>query len=85
MQYVNFNASKIIRFDGAVVHGYVVTATVAAVVNIIDGTSASGTVVMPLAIPVNTTVSLNGFGIPFDTGVYVQVVSGTVTGSVFVE
>jgi hypothetical protein len=55
------------------------------VVDIYDGTDASGVLVFNLEIPQNETSMFYSDGIAFNSGVYVDVVSGSVKGSVFVE
>jgi len=85
MQYVTFTGDKVIRGSAALVKGFSIGAAAASVVNIYDGTSASGTLVFNLEIPQNETSMFYSDGVPFNAGVYVDVVSGSVIGSVFVE
>lgn len=85
MQYVTFTADKIIRSSPVLVKGFSIGAAAASVVKIYDGTSASGPLVFSLEIPQNETSMFYSDGIAFNTGVYVDVVSGSVIGSVFVE
>lgn len=85
MQYVSFTSDKVIRNNAALVKGFSIGASSASVVNIYDGLSASGTIVFNLQIPQNETSMFYSDGIAFNTGVFVDVVSGSVVGSVFVE
>lgn len=85
MQYVVFTADKLVRNSAALVKGFSIGASAASVVNIYDGTSSSGVLVFNLEIPQNETSLFFADGIPFNSGVYVDVVSGSVKGSVFVE
>jgi hypothetical protein len=85
MQYVAFTADKLIRSFPAKIRGFSIGASAASVVNIYDGTSNSGTIVFNLEIPQNETVMFANEGILCSAGVYVDVVSGSVKGSVFVE
>ncbi|SCL15066.1 hypothetical protein [Micromonospora inyonensis] len=68
----------------AIYRGYAVRATTAAVVRIWDGTEASGTLLDVVALDVDATAAgwYGGGGIRAGTGVHVEVVSGTVEGSV---
>lgn len=61
------------------------TGAAAATVNIYNGTSNKGTLVAALAIPSGSTdrYSLDMFGVYCDSGIYLDVVSGSVTGSVW--
>ena len=85
MQYVAFTADKLIRSSAALVKGFSIGASAASVVNIYDGTSSSGTLVFNIEIPQNETAMFSIDGVPCNSGVYVDVVSGSVKGSVFVE
>lgn len=85
MQYVAFTTDTLARNNSARVYGYVIAATTEAVVNIIDGVDDQGVIVMQVNVGENATATFAGLGIPFDEGVYVEVVSGSVVGSVFVE
>lgn len=60
------------------------TAGSTAVVRVFDGTSASGTVIDAVSLAANAawTTYVAGAGIRVDTGIYVDIVSGTVEGSV---
>lgn len=67
--------------------GYTVreTAGAAATVRIHDGASATGVLLATIALTANQSQTvLDGAGVYFDGGVFVEVVTGTVEGSVFV-
>ena len=83
MQYVLVTGSKEIRGHRAELKGWAIRATSAAVVNIRDG-GASGNIVVPLNIA-NGVSTHEKTDIFFDNDIYVEVVSGTIVGSVFVE
>jgi hypothetical protein len=85
MQYVTFTADKLVRSFPAKVRGFSIGASAASVVNIYDGTSSSGTLVFNIEIPQNETAMFANEGILFSSGIYIDVVSGSVKGSVFVE
>ena len=85
MQYVNFSADKLIRSIPSKITGFSIGASAAAVVNIYDGTSNAGTIVFNVRIPINETVMFANEGVLCSGGIYVDVVSGSVIGSVFVE
>ncbi len=85
MQYIIFTSDKLIRNSAALVKGFSIGASAASVVNIYDGSDSSGNLVFNLEIPQNETSMFYSDGIPFNSGVYVDVVSGSIKGSVFVE
>ena len=85
MQYIDFTADKLIRSIPAKITGFSIGASAAAVVNIYDGTSNSGTIVFNVRIPINETVMFANEGVLCNSGIYIDVVSGSVIGSVFVE
>jgi hypothetical protein len=80
MSYTTFNASKAVATNRVVVTGAVVRATTAAVVNLRDGDN-TGPVVIPIAVAANDTFT-TGVSVPFNSGLYVEVVSGNVDGTV---
>lgn len=84
MSYVTFTADKAVSPSRAVVTNVIVRASSDSVVNVCDGTSASGAVVIPIAVKSGDTVSVSG-NIAFNSGVYVDVVSGSVVGTVIYE
>lgn len=59
------------------------TGAAAASVDVIDGNDASGPVILPIRLAQGTSVSLSlgRPGVPFGTGVYLRVNSGSVVGS----
>ena len=85
MQYVTFTADKLVRSFPAKIRGFSIGASAASVVNIYDGTSSSGTLVFNIEIPQTETAMFANEGILFSAGIYIDVVSGSVKGSVFVE
>jgi hypothetical protein len=82
MNYSVFTTSKLIREDRNIVDGVVISATTAAVVNVRDGADATGDPVFPLVIAAGDTLVV-GIKAAFNAGIYVEVVSGTVAGTVF--
>lgn len=87
MQYVTAEASKLVRNSAALVVGLHISAgSGATVVELFDGLNDSGVSVLKLYIADDTHENFSiGEGIPFNTGVYYKVVSGTAAGSIFVE
>lgn len=87
MQYTTFNsANTVIRSERAVVHGFAIRATVAAVVHIHDNATGAGIPVFKISAPTTDTVFYDSYkGIPFNNGIYIEIVSGTATGSIFWE
>jgi hypothetical protein len=81
MSYSTFTADKLVSADRVIVKSVVVRASGDAVINVCDGTSNSGPIVLPLAVKAGDTVVVSG-DFAFNYGVYVDVVSGTVTGTV---
>ncbi|MGC5664932.1 hypothetical protein ACN261_31580 [Micromonospora sp. WMMD723] len=78
-------AGQVVQVGPATYRGYSVRATTAAVVRIWDNpASAAGTMLDTIALAANASASAwyDGGGIRAGTGVYVEVVSGTVEGSV---
>jgi predicted TIM-barrel enzyme len=85
MSYVTFTDDKAVTPSRAIVTNVVVRGSADSVVNVCDGTQpGSDPVVLPLAVKSGDTVSVSG-RFAFNTGVYVDVVSGTVVGTVFYE
>jgi hypothetical protein len=87
MQYTTFTSGNtVISAQRAVVHGFAIRATATAVIHIHDNATGSGTAVIKIAAPTTDTVLYDSSkGIPFNNGIYVEVVSGTATGSIFWE
>ena len=87
MQYVSITASKAVKVNTrSIVQGFSFAAAGAAlIVNIRDG-SVAGEIVMQIKVAANDSKTVTfGDGVPFNNGVYVEVSSGTCTGSIFVE
>lgn len=84
MSYVTFNSDKSVYPSRAIVTNVVVRASSDSVVNVCDGSDNTGPIVLPLAIKNGDTISISG-RIAFNAGVYVDVVSGSVVGTVFFE
>lgn len=84
MSYATFSASKALSTSRVIVTQVVVRAEADAVVDLHDATDATGSVVIPLAIKAGQTVSISG-RIAFNTGIYANVASGTVVGTVMFE
>ena len=86
MQYVTFAASKVIRNNSALWRGHHLYASSGdSVVEIYDGVSDAGVLVATIKIKNGEHDDHVHSGIPLNTGVYAKLVSGTVTGSIFVE
>ncbi len=87
MQYVNVTSSSLVRNSRALLIGFHLAAGGSAtVVEIVDGLDNSGPTVIKIYIAANTHEDFTiGEGIPFNTGVYFDVVSGSASGSIFVE
>lgn len=88
MQYVIVTGStgKVIRNDSAIWKGHHLFApSGAAEVQLYDGLSDSGIHVLTIHIKNGEHDDHVHDGVPFDSGIYYKVVSGTVTGSIFVE
>lgn len=84
MSYVAFTSDKAITPNRAIVTNVVIRGSADSVVNVCDGTSGADPVVLPLAVKSGDTVSVSG-RIAFNSGVFVDVVSGTVVGTVVYE
>lgn len=84
MSYVTFNSDKLVWEDRALVCNVVVRASSDAIVNVCDGTDNTGPIVLPLAVKSGDTVSIAG-SIAFNNGIYVDVVSGSIVGTVVFE
>jgi hypothetical protein len=87
MQYTTFNSvGTIITPSAAIVHGFSIRATTTAVVHIHDNATGAGNPVFKIAVATTSTALYDSFkGVPFDSGIYVEIVSGTATGSIFWE
>jgi hypothetical protein len=87
MQYTTFNTGNtIVASSPAIIHGFAIRATVTAVVHIHDNATGAGNPVFKIAVATTSTALYDSFkGVPFNEGIYVEVVSGTATGSIFWE
>ncbi len=88
MQYVIITGSstKVIRNKAAIWKGHHLFApSGAAEVQLYDGTSDSGTHVLTIHVKNGEHDDHVHEGVPFNAGVFYKVVSGTVTGSIFVD
>lgn len=81
MSYSTFTADILVSADRVIVENVVVRASTDAVVNICDGTDGSGPVVLPLAIKAGDTFAMY-CGVAFNEGVYVDILSGNVVGTI---
>jgi hypothetical protein len=87
MQYTTFNTGNtIIVSSPAIIHGFSIRATATAVVHIHDNATGAGNPVFRIAVATTSTALYDSFkGVPFNEGIFVEVVSGTATGSIFWE
>lgn len=88
MQYVTFTADKLIRNDSARVYGFNISNNTgsAIVVHIHDGIDGTGPIVMRVTVAANDTERFSMTPIPFDTGVYIDVATGSsCIGTIFVD
>lgn len=84
MSYVTFTDDKSVTPNRAIVTNVIVRASADSVVNVCDGTSNAGPIVVPVAVKSGDTFSVSG-KIAFNAGVYVEVVSGNVVGTIVFE
>lgn len=78
-------ASTIVKSTSTDVYGYSFKATAESEVILRDGEDATGTgVIFIYLLEGQSVVNYLDHGVPFQKGVYAHVVSGTVTGSVWV-
>ena len=85
MQYVVRTTSGEIRNTRSMLKGMNVTSTAGATINVRDG-GASGTIVVSAIIAATGTFTEQFGDLPFNTDVYFEVASGSVThGAFFVE
>lgn len=86
MQYVTMSSSKLIRNKAALWKGHHLYADSGdSVVEMYDGTDDTGIKVCTIKIKNHEHDDHVFVGIPFNNGIYVKVVSGVVSGSIFVE
>lgn len=85
MQYVLRTTSGVVRDDRVLLKGVNITSTAGATVNLRDG-DVGGPIVVQFIIPATGTVTEDFEDLPFNTNLYFEVASGTVThGAIFVE
>ena len=84
MSYTTFNTDQLVWGDRAIVSSVIVRASSDAVVNLHDSTDNSGPIVIPIAVKAGETVSISA-DVAFNSGVYVDVSSGSVVGTVVFE
>lgn len=86
MQYKTFASQGLVKDSRCVMMGYhVAGAANDTTINIIDGTDSTGTVVFHIHLSEKENQSIPWIPIPFNRGIYVQVVSGSAIGSIFFE
>ena len=87
MQYTTFPSSNtLVTSNRSIIHGFAIRATVTVVINIYDATSATGTPVFRISGPTTDTVFYDSTkGIPFNNGIFIEIASGTASGSIFWE
>lgn len=88
MQYVTFTNDKLIRNDSARVHGWSISNNTGAaiVVHIHDGIDGTGPIVMRVNVAANDSKTFASLPVPFDSGVFVDLASGTsCIGAIFVD
>jgi len=86
MQYVTISSSKLIRNSAALWKGHHLYASSGdSVVEMYDGIDDTGIKVCTIKIKNNEHDDHFFSGVAFNRGVYAKVVSGTVSGSIFVE
>jgi hypothetical protein len=86
MQYVTIDSSKLIRNSSALWKGHhLVAASGDSVIEMYDGLDDTGIKVCTIKIKNNEHDDHFFSGVAFNRGVYVKIVSGSVSGSIFVE
>ena len=83
MQYKVFTGSGAITTGRSQVMGWAINCSSAGTINIKDG--SSGDVVVKLSMATSDNNVSSADGIPFNDTVYVEVASGTFSGSIWVE
>ena len=83
------SASRVLFGPGALVAGWALmetSGTAPASLVLVNGQDATGTIVVPVTLTAgqSTRDYLAGGGVLFDSGVFLRVVSGSVSGSVWV-
>jgi hypothetical protein len=84
MSYVTFDGSKLVSSDRKLVSSVVVRATTDTILDIIDGVDGSGQNIIPVGVKAGETFAMSG-RIAFNSGVYVNAVSGTFKASIAFE
>ena len=83
MEPTTFTASAIIKSTSVLFQGVTVTAAATAgVINIRRGPLITSPIIFELRAPINTTVTIDSLNIRCHTGIYAEVVSGAVVGTV---
>jgi hypothetical protein len=79
MQYVTFTGDKLVRNDSARVFGWSISNNTgtAIVVHVHDSIDGSGPIVMRVNVAPNDSKTFSSLPIPFDTGVFVDLATGT--------
>jgi hypothetical protein len=87
MQYTTFtSANTVIRSERSIIYGFAIRATATAVVHIYDNATGAGVPIFKIAVPTTNSVLHDCYrGVPFNNGIYIEIVSGTATGSIFWE
>lgn len=86
MQYVTISSSKLIRNHAALWKGHHLYASSGdAVVEMYDGLDDTGIKVCTIKVKNHEHDDHFFSGVAFNDGVYVKIVSGSVSGSIFVE
>jgi hypothetical protein len=87
MQYVTFTASQNIRTIRSTVYGWNISNNGggANVIHIHDSIDGSGPIVFRVTMNAGETKAFAIAPVPFNTGVYAEVVSGSAIGTLFVE
>lgn len=82
MQYVSRTTSGTVRGERTLFFGLNASSAAGATINIKDGGSG-GTTVLQFIIPASTSIVEDFDELPFNTDVYLEVASGTLTHGVF--
>ena len=82
-RHADASSSGIASSGECALRGWSIAASAAAVVKIHNGTTASGDLLASLELPINTSDATE-VDVWAPDGVYIEVVSGTVTGAVYI-
>ena len=87
MQYSTFTTTKLIRNSRATVLGWCISNNGggANVIHIHDSIDGTGEIVFRVTMAAGETKTFASLPVPFNNGVYVELVSGSVIGTIFVE